>query len=72
MTNQATVRSTGTSISTNTSTNTLENASIVQTLFDLFHGDKDCHFALILSDGFYSFFDNFQTKMARILCDHSF
>ena len=40
MTNQATVRSTGTSISTNTSTNTciwtLENASIVRTLFDLF------------------------------------
>ena len=42
MTNQATVRSTGASISTNTSTNTctctLENASIVQTLFDLFYG----------------------------------
>ena len=40
MTNQATVRSTGTSIGTNTSTNTctcaLENASIVRTLFDLF------------------------------------
>ena len=40
MTNQVTVRSTGTSISTNTSTNTCictqENASIVRTLFDLF------------------------------------
>ena len=35
MTNQATVRSTGTSISTNSSTSTLENASIVRTLFDL-------------------------------------
>ena len=39
MTNQATVRSTGTSISANTSTNTCtcmqENASIVRTLFDL-------------------------------------
>ena len=34
MTNQATVRSTGTSISTNSSTSTLENASIVRTLFD--------------------------------------
>ena len=38
MTNQATVRSTGTSISTNTCTCTLENASIIQTLFDLFYG----------------------------------
>ena len=35
MTNQATVRSTGTSTSTNTSTSTPEKASIVQTLFDL-------------------------------------
>ena len=39
MTNQATVRSTGTSIGTDTSANTctctLENVSIVRTLFDL-------------------------------------
>ena len=46
MTNQATVRSTGTGISTKTSTNTcictLENASIVRTLFDLFFQFSMC------------------------------
>ena len=44
MTNQATVRSTGTSISTNSSTSTLENASIVRTLFDLFFYERVCQF----------------------------
>ena len=48
MTNQATVRSTGTSISTNTSTSMLENASIVQTLFDLFRSAFTLEFNVVL------------------------